>query len=254
MDLPDRLRRFVVEPGAVPVESALLSLAACRPGPPIDEQSAVATLDETAATVVTPDVEGVCAAVFGHAGFAGDDADYHAADNSLLDRVIARRVGMPITLAVVVLAVARRVGVTVDPIGAPGHFLLHDPERGEYRDPFAGGQRIDEGALRSALDRSHPAAGADRLLTPIGDDAIVSRVLNNLQNTYASRDARGLDWVLAARLALPPSLHGDPLVLATLCEQRGRYDDAAAILERLAERVGDDELRRRARRLAVRLN
>lgn len=255
MELPDRLRRFVAEPGAVPVEDALLSLAGCRPGPPIDEHAALATLDETAAGVAQADVDGVCSGVFVRAGFTGDTVDYHAPDNSLLDRVIARRVGMPITLAVVALAVARRVGVRLDPIGAPGHFLLHDPERREFRDPYGAGERIDAVTLRAALERSHPSAGgADGLLTPVADDAIVSRVLNNLQNTYASRDVRGLDWVLGVRLALPAALHGDPLVLATLCERRGRYGESAAILGRLAERLDDDALRDRAVSVAARLN
>lgn len=255
MELPDRLRRFVVDPSGVPIEHALLSLAGCRPGSQVDEREALAALDGVAAMVSGATTGAVCDAVFAGAGYRGDGSDYHDPDNSLLDRVISRRVGMPITLSVVVIAVARRVGVAVDAIGAPGHFLIRDPERLEFRDPYGGGARIDGAALRESLDRLHPAAGGvDDLLAPIGPVAILSRVLNNLQNSYASRAVRSLDWVLDVRLALPESVHGDPLLLATLCERRGRFGDAARIFARLGDRLDDDSMRDRADELSARLN
>ena len=255
MDLPERLWRFVADPDDVPLEEALLAIAQCRPGALPDVEPLRAHLDALASSVAEPDARAVCAGLFGPAGFRGDATDYYDPRNSLIDVVVERRIGMPITLSVVVIAVARRLGVTIEAIGAPGHFLVHDPGAAEYRDPFNGGMVVDPAALRAAVARVAPGADQpERLLAPVGPFAIVSRVLNNLQNSYASRDVRQLDWVLDVRLALPDSLHGDPRVLAGLCERRGRFDDAASILSRLGERLDDDGLRYRAAGLTARLN
>lgn len=255
MDLPERLWRFVADPDDVPLEEALLTVAQCRPGASADVERFRTRLDVLAGGVEQADAAAVCASLFGSGGFRGDAIDYHDPRNSLLDLVVERRIGMPITLSVVVIAVARRVGVTIEAIGAPGHFLVHDPGAMEYRDPFNGGAIVDPVALREAVARIAPSADQpDRLLAPVGPFAIVSRVLNNLQNSYTTRDVRQLDWVLDLRLALPDALHGDPRVLATLCERRGRFGDAASILARLGDRLDDPSLRGRAAALSARLN
>ena len=194
MDLPERLWRFVADPDDVPLEEALLTVAHCRPGAGAEIEPVTGQLDALAAAVAQPDAAAVCAALFGPAGFRGDAIDYHDPRNSLLDLVVERRIGMPITLSVLVIAVARRVGVTIEAIGAPGHFLVRDPDAMEYRDPFNSGAVVDPDALRRAVARMAPdAAQPDQLLAPVGPFAIMSRVLNNLQHSYASRDVRQLD-------------------------------------------------------------
>ena len=62
--------------------------------------------------------------MFKSEGFKGNEEDYYAASNSLLDHVLRARTGIPISLSVVFAAVCRRVGVVLDAIGLPGHFLL----------------------------------------------------------------------------------------------------------------------------------
>ncbi|NIR42094.1 MAG: hypothetical protein GWN79_28705, partial [Actinobacteria bacterium] len=57
-------------------------------------------------------------------GFAGDHADYHDPRNSFLDQVLARRIGMPITLCALLLEVGRRLDIALDGVGMPGHFLV----------------------------------------------------------------------------------------------------------------------------------
>lgn len=252
MDLPLRLRRFVADPDDVPVDEALLTIAQCRPGDSADIETFRSQLNDLARNVPQANAAAVCASLFGPAAFRGDVADYQDPRNSLLDVVLQRRIGMPITLSVVVIAVARRVGVTIEAIGAPGHFLVHDPSTLEYRDPFNGGRVIEPEALRRAMNQLTP--GGEQLLAPVGPFAIVNRVLNNLQNSYGLRDARQLEWLLDLRLALPDALCGDPRVLAALCERRGRFGDAATILGPLGERLDDDGLRNRTTALLARLN
>lgn len=256
MDLPARLAQFAAAPaGDVPVDEALLWVAGCRPDAVTEPLEALGQLDTMAARVDQPTAAAVCRVVYDEFGYRGDRDDYHDPRNSFLDQVLIRRVGMPITLAVVVISVARRRGVVIEPIAAPGHFLLRDPEQQQYRDPFSSGRVVDEAAVESAIARIHPSQrSAHDFLQAVGSDVIVSRVLNNLQHSYAERHPRGLDWVLALRLALPSRFHGDPLALATLCERRGRYLDGAQIFRSLGERLGDDRLLHRATALAARAN
>lgn len=250
VDLPEPLRRFITDPDDVPIEEALFGVAQCRTGPTIDLEDFRAQLDALAAGVSEPNAAAICSALFGTAGFRGDTADYYDPRNSMLDLVVARRIGMPITLSVVMIAVARRLGVALQAIGAPGHFLVFDTSLMQYRDPFNGGAIVDQAAFQQAM----AGVGRPDLLRPAGPFEVVSRVLNNLQNSYASRDARQLDWVLDLRMAMPDALHGDQRLLAALCERRGRFGEAATILVRLGDRLNDDRLRRRAEGLAARLN
>ena len=113
MDLPPQLRRFVADPDDVPLEEALLTIAQCRPGDSADIETFRAQLDDLARTVPQANAAAVCASLFGAAAFRGDVADYQDPRNSLLDVVLERRLGIPITLSVVVIAVARRVGVAI---------------------------------------------------------------------------------------------------------------------------------------------
>ena len=92
-------------------------------------------LDTWAETAPSSDVEGLRVLVYDRLGFRGDVDDYHQPANSYLDEVLRRRQGMPITLAVVLLALGRRIGVELVPIGAPGHFLVKEPVSGSCSIP-----------------------------------------------------------------------------------------------------------------------
>ena len=92
--------------------------------PELDVLGVMTELDVLAADCPTPTRDGVMRFVRDDAGFTGDQTDYHHWQNSCLDHVIDRRRGMPITLAVVAIEVARRVGVRLAGICLPGHFLV----------------------------------------------------------------------------------------------------------------------------------
>jgi regulator of sirC expression with transglutaminase-like and TPR domain len=112
----------------------------------------------------------------GRHGFAGDREHYDDPDNSMLDRVLARRRGLPILLSVVYVEVARRAGVALAGVGLAGHYVVgHFGATPPYvLDPFAGGE---------PLDVRHP----DPLVRPWSPQETVMRMLNNLVGSYQRR-------------------------------------------------------------------
>jgi regulator of sirC expression with transglutaminase-like and TPR domain len=127
-------------------------------------------------------------------GFVGNRAHYDDPRNSFLNEVLERRTGIPISLAVVYLEVARRAGLRVSGINFPGHFLLRASEDGEpdgtgeflIIDPFHGGALLSEVDCRELL-RQHVGeeAAFDRsLLEPATRTQIVVRMLVNLKRLY----------------------------------------------------------------------
>src|SRR5687767_6421627 len=127
--------------------------------------------------------------------FTGNRERYDDPRNSFLNEVIDRRTGIPITLAVVYLEVARRAGVHVSGVNFPGHFLLRAPDErarlhysGDFLivDPFHGGALLSEIDCREML-RQHVGdeAAFDRdLLQPATRNEIVVRMLVNLKRLY----------------------------------------------------------------------
>ena len=253
MRLPVRLSAFFSDPGVVPLDEALLWVSSLRPGASVDIGGHLRLLDTWAETAPSSDVQGLRVLVYDRLGFRGDVDDYHQPANSYLDEVLRRRQGMPITLAVVLLALGRRIGVELVPIGAPGHFLVKEPVSGSLLDPFDRASDLQPSALAARMAALGAHLDLTEALAPIPDQAVVARVLNNLTNTMVQRSVRDLDWVLDLRLALPLR-YQDPRALAALCEQRGRLDRAAELLDLLARATEREDLSRRAHALRARLN
>ena len=142
-------------------------LIAAHAHPQLDVGAELARLDDLAARCATPTRDGVLAQLFGTEGFHGNEDDDYDPENSMLDTVLDRRIGIPITLSVLAIQVARRVGVTLTGIGAPGHFIVRDADDGTYFDPFHRGRVLDDrerlgctGRLRSSrATRSRSWAG-----------------------------------------------------------------------------------------------
>ena len=137
------------------------------------------------------------AVLFEEEQFYGNFEDYYSPDNSLLPVVLASRRGIPITLALVYKLVAEPLGLTVEGINAPGHFLarIHAGDDTLLVDPFFHGQMLSQ---EEAYDRigqvtGRPVVQADVLLQPASHVQWLSRMLANLQNIFASRqDAESL--------------------------------------------------------------
>ncbi|MEM9465350.1 MAG: transglutaminase-like domain-containing protein [Actinomycetota bacterium] len=252
MSDPGRLLDFFAAPNRVGLDEALLTLAACRPGTHVDVGGRLAELDAWAEAIEARSVDALRVLVYDRLDFRGDLQDYHDPANSDLDAVMRRRTGMPITLASVLLAIARRAGIPLEAVGMPGHFLVRDPIAGDYLDPFDRARPQPASALHARMQHLGLRLAPDQL-AEIDDRLIVTRVVNNLTNSYLQRDTRSLDWLIDLRLALPLE-HQDARALVALCEQRGRFAAAADILERLATAAEGDGSRRRAHALRARLN
>lgn len=147
--------------------------------------------------------------LFDEVGFRGNGAEYYDPRNSFLNEVLDRKTGIPITLAIVIIEVARRVGVESAGVSFPGHFLVR--ATGAYGplffDPFEGKLLGREG-LRDLHARAtgEPRDPDPRLLEPAPKRQILVRMLNNLRTIYASRrDERRLREVLERLDALAPS-------------------------------------------------
>ena len=128
--------------------------------------------------------------LFGEQRFVGNEAQYEDPRNSFLNEVLERRTGLPITLALVYMEVARRAGVAVEGINFPGHFLVRCPGRREYRDliidAFHGGALLTEEACRTLIGR-HADEGDDWEPHPLGQATkpqILARMLLNLKRVY----------------------------------------------------------------------
>lgn len=149
-------------------------------------------------------IQAINAHLFDELGYAGDHDRYYDPRNSYLNEVIERRLGNPISLALVQMEVARRLGVPLDGISFPGHFLVRLPVDDGLlvMDPFNRGRPLDVDELRQ---RARPHLGGDapdddalsRILNPASHRAILMRVLRNLHGVYE----REGDWARAARSA-----------------------------------------------------
>jgi regulator of sirC expression with transglutaminase-like and TPR domain len=132
--------------------------------------------------------------LFEEQGFTGNRERYDDPRNSFLDQVLERRTGIPITLALVYLEVARRSGVRLVGINFPGHFLLRMPSGGSAQglgrdlivDPFHGGVLLSEPDCRRLLQKhvGEDAALDPGLLAPASKPQILSRMLLNLKRIY----------------------------------------------------------------------
>lgn len=206
-----RVARFVATVDGDPtLDEAALAIAALL-RPTIDEIGVLADLDQLAADCPTPTRDGVVQHLFQPPGgdrvamFSGDHREYHAWQNSSLDLVLRRRSGMPITLSVIAIEVARRVGVRLVGVGLPGHFVVGDPaDPGWYADPFHGRTGLGPGDCRRVVAAQGVTRWSDRFLEPVAVRSIVQRILNNLVVSLdRSGDAPMLAMVMAARARLP---------------------------------------------------
>ncbi|MCH5377477.1 MAG: transglutaminase-like domain-containing protein, partial [Planctomycetes bacterium] len=126
--------------------------------------------------------------LFEDAGFRGDQRNYYDPRNSFLPEVLRRRVGIPITLTLVYKAVAERVGLQVEGINAPGHFLarVYDASGPIIVDPFFRGQMLtSEQALQRLAQVTGRTVPHDTGLLRVATHAQwLSRIIANLQNTF----------------------------------------------------------------------
>ncbi len=194
--------------------------------------------------------------IFEEDRFAGNADDYYDPRNSLLNDVIDRRLGIPITLAVVYLSVAHTVGRSAVGLNAPGHFLVLD--EGAVLDPFNGARIVEREVLLAQLEQAgapDPAAHLERILqNPADTRSVLTRMLVNLRTTHLQ--LHDIDRALADVDRL---VHLDPANPAWLRDRGALFQRldcpraAATDLDAYLERVPDDPEADVIRRVATRL-
>ncbi len=260
VDVTERFAALMSRPGGVaPLDEAALLIAAhARPG--LDVEAEQFRLDDLAAGVAAPTLDALRTHLFCELGYTGNSTDYYDPRNSYLDQVVERRIGIPITLCVLMLEIGRRIGVPLAGVSMPGHFLVRDKVDPEvFVDPFARGATLDRGAVEAQFRASQqPGATFDpAFLEPVPVAIVVARMLANLDVIAAARaDRTMLEWVVRLRVCMPGASASLHRRLSAVLAARGSFDDAADVLERLGDPQaggGPGDLTS-ARRLRARLN
>ena len=198
--------------------------------------------------------------LFGDLGYRGNTDEYYDPRNSYLNEVIDRKTGIPITLAVLYMGIGRRVGLPLQGVSFPGHFLVRMRLRGGtlVLDPFAGGAPQSEDDLRERLKRVIPKGAAgnvpladlplEQFLEPATNRQILARVLRNLKGIYRETDKpeRMLE-VLNRMLVVVPDATGELRDRGFLYQRlecyRAALKDLNDYVEREPEASDYDEVR-----------
>jgi regulator of sirC expression with transglutaminase-like and TPR domain len=230
-------------------------MIASRLDAPVDVEAGLAQIDGFAQAVRSRlSVPGAPANVLGamnrllfeELGFAGNQDDYYDPRNSFLNRVLERRLGIPITLSLVYLEVGWRLGLPLEGISFPGHFLVrYAGTRGELiLDPYSGGSLLDREDLMVLLERAFGEAAPlmrsqlPGMLVGVGKRAILERMLRNLQAIYLREEA----WeqalaMLNLLIALSPEQYGELRVRSRVLEELHAPRAAAQDLRRYLHRA-----------------
>ena len=256
MDATEQFGELVTRPdGEIPLGLAALSIAAHDHT--VDEASVLTRLDELAQPAPV-NAAALAQQLFGSGKFLGNQDNYSDVRNSFLDVVIDRGLGIPITLSILMMEVGRRSGIELVGIGMPGHFLVGD-SAGNFYDPFSGGRVLDvEGVKQKFAAVRGGAQFSSEYLAPVSTRAILARVLANLIAAYlAVGSAPSVLWVVRLRLLIPGLSVSERVEAAGMLSDLGRFSEAAAVLENLAEEVSvveADRLTQRAHSYRARGN
>ena len=177
--------------------------------------------------------------LFRENGYHGSHLDYYHRANSYLNRVIDEREGIPITLSVLYMELGRRIGLKMEGVGLPGHFVVrHVPSDGEPQliDVFEGGKPMTRD---EAADKVRSIAGVpltDAHLEPASKRDIVVRMLQNLMGiAQRSGDSEAMLRYLEAVVAIDPGIVRERGMRAVLRFQTGRRQAAITDLDHLID-------------------
>lgn len=182
----------------------------------------------------------------GETGFHGDQETYDEPHNSSVASVLARRRGMPITLSIITVEVARRAGIRLTGIGLPGHFVVggRDLPDETYLDPFDGGvlRDRDSVARRVSAVFGAPLSLPEEIFAPDTERSILGRVLSNLRRSWERREqyVDALETIRWAEI-LDPEEVTYRRERGLLLLKSGQTDEALAALDAyVADASGED--------------
>ena len=232
--------------------------------PDLDARAITAQVETYAATL-RPRVDGdvdlpsrltaINRYLFEEIGFAANVDQYDDPRNSYLNEVVDRKLGIPISLAVVQMEVTRRLGMPLDGISFPGHFLVRLPVEGGLLvlDPYHRGRSVDADELR---ERASPHLGGRapddqqllQILAPATHRMILMRMLRNLKGLYVEsgdweRVARSADRLLKLSPDTAEAVRDRGLAYRELGHEKGAREDLARYLQLLPEADDADAVR-----------
>ena len=197
---------FSVRGSAVPLDESL-ALISHFADQSVEPQSVIDALDQLAGTVSATNAQDFMTELFGPSGFTGNSFEYDDPSNSLLNLVIARRLGIPITLCAIAIEVGRRVGIDIVGVGMPGHFLCRtaSPKDLVFFDPFHSAGALNADDCEDLYEKLTQLDNwSAEFLEPSSPRLMVIRVLSNLKSIYRRRsDITNLRWVMRLRSVIP---------------------------------------------------
>jgi regulator of sirC expression with transglutaminase-like and TPR domain len=232
---------LIADPGVEPaLDEGALRIAAVATG--IDVDGWLARLDDLALAAERAGGSSpadLARVLFVEWGIAGNTADYDDPRNSFLPDVVERRLGLPISLSVLMVELGRRIGIGVHPVGMPAHFVVGvdgAAPTATFVDPFHAGAVLERGALRARFAEltGGGVPFADEFLDRTTNRAVLLRMLTNLQQSYARRRDPAVRWVVTARLAFPELPAAERERGAELLATVGDFRGAARVLDELA--------------------
>lgn len=181
--------------------------------------------------------------LFTERGFHGSRAEYYSRENSYLNSVIDDREGLPITLAVLYLEVARRVGLNVVGVSLPGHFVVrHEPKQGEPQllDVYEGGLPLSRAAAERKVRAVTRGAAKEADFAAATKRQILERLLHNLLGlAREDRDVYGALRYLDAIVAVNPDAAEQRWMRAVLRSQTGAKPQALEDVDWLLDKRPD---------------
>jgi regulator of sirC expression with transglutaminase-like and TPR domain len=245
-------------------EAALWLAAELEPG--IDVPAALTAIDALAArcaeeldrSAAEPCAASLVRVLHESLGFRGNLPEYDDPRNSFLDTVIERRTGLPITLSLLTIAVGERLGLAIEPIGLPGHFIARERgPSGTLIDAY-GGQILEDADCQAIVSRAlGPGARFDRAaLRPATDREILVRMLSNLKQSYlVARDPAAAltccDRILLLAPDLPDEVRDRGLLFEVLGCPNAARSDLTRYLALVGDAPGSDAIRRRVAALTA---
>jgi len=173
-------------------------------------------------------VQGLCRYLFHEMGFRGNAGEYYDPRNSYFNQVLERRLGVPISLSAVTMAVGQRAGLAIAGIGLPGHFIVKasNGEQEILLDPFNGGRILSLADCEFLVQQAtgKPIHTSALVLDSLPLGLVVQRMLNNLKAIYLKsqdwrrsirtmerlRQLNPLDVILRRDLGVCHLRHGQP--------------------------------------------
>ena len=212
----------------------------------LDRMASRVKLDMTANTKSENIITKLNYILFEQEKFRGNRENYYDPDNSFLNRVLDRKTGIPITLSLIYIEVAGRLGLDVRGIGLPGHFItaLYHASGKIFIDPFNRGEIRTVGECLQIVRANKGKTVTSDLhwLQPIGRKELLARMLRNLKFIYARQDNdvmlfKTIHWILTLQPEAPAELSAR----AMLYEAMGNPSLAVKDWQRYISIIGDHE-------------